>query len=304
MRYDQPLAALWLCLVAGCGASGADHPAHPDAPDRVGVTTSDTSPDRRAPHPTDWSVDPGTPGAVPVRHIEGTVHGFLRLSTATGQHLADGDLLQEVRGGIIESRMEFTFRDSSRFEERVAFAQRDVFTMLRYHLIQRGPAFDTDVDISLAQSGEYRIIASSHEDGERKEYVGTMDLPADTYNGMIITIAKNLPVGAMRKVHLVAFTPEPRLVGLEMTGRRTTPTPFGTRTLATARFTLHPTIGGITGFFARLLGKMPPDSHASIVTQDVPAFVRFEGPLYSGPVWRIDLVGPDQPRDDVPGPPP
>lgn len=256
-----------------------------------------------APDSQAQQVDSGSPAAVPVRHIEGTVHGFLRLSTAAGQHLADGDLLQTVRNGVIESRMVFDFGDSSRFEERVAFAQRDVFTMLRYRLIQRGPAFAMDLDVTLDQSGEYRVIATSHDDGERREYIGNMELPADTYNGMIITIAKNLSAGAMRRVHVVAFTPEPRLVGLEMTGVSGTPTTVGSRTLTTVRFTLHPTIGGLTGFVARLLGKMPPDSHAWIVTQDVPAFVRFEGPMYSGPVWRIELMGPDASRPAPSAPP-
>jgi len=50
----------------------------------------------------------------------------------------------------------------------------------------------------------------------------------------------------------------------------------------TGRVDLKPRLGALLGFFARLTGKMPPDSHAWIVTHEVPAFVRFEGPLYSG----------------------
>jgi len=38
---------------------------------------------------------------------------------------------------------------------------------------------------------------------------------------------------------------------------------------------------------------LPPDNHVWIVTADVPAFVKFEGPLYmSGPAWRIELTSP------------
>ncbi len=239
---------------------------------------------------------PATPAGVAVRHIEGTVHGFLRLSTEDGSFLADGDLLQVVRNGIIDSRMVFAFADSSFFEESVSFAQRDVFTMLQYHLVQRGPAFAMDLDVTLAQSGDYRVTATAHADGEPKQYAGTLDLPADTYNGMIINVAKNLPVGASRTVHIVAFTPAPRLIGLELTGEASgTPTVVGRRTERTVVFTLKPKLGAITGVLARLLGKMPPDSRAWFVTQDVPAFVRFEGPLYAGPVWRIELIGPTIP---------
>ena len=239
----------------------------------------------------DPSPDPSA--GVAVRHPEGTVHGFLHLSTADGRSLADGDLLQVVRGSTIDSRMAFDFPDSSVFEESVSFTQRDVFTMLEYHLVQRGPAFTTDLDVTLSRSGDYRVTATAHADGVRKEYKGKLDLPPDTYNGMIINVAKNIPVGTSRTVHLVAFTPKPRLIRLEMHGVVSAePTQLGRRTERTAIYTLKPKIGGLTGVIARLFGKVPPASHAWYVTQDVPAFVRFEGPLYLGPVWRIDLTGP------------
>jgi len=41
---------------------------------------------------------------------------------------------------------------------------------------------------------------------------------------------------------------------------------------------------------------MPPDYRAWIITDEVPAFARFEGPLYTtGPVWRIELASPRWP---------
>jgi hypothetical protein len=120
---------------------------------------------------------------------------------------------------------------------------------------------------------------------------------------MVITIAKNLSTGAPTTVHLVAFTPKPRLIGLEMTGASATPTMVGRRAERTVRFTLKPQLGPLLHFFASLFGKMPPDSHAWIVTQDVPAFVRFEGPMYLGPVWRLDLVAPATSRDAPTGSP-
>ena len=42
--------------------------------------------------------------------------------------------------------------------------------------------------------------------------------------------------------------------------------------------------------------KIPRDSHGWIVAPGAPMFVRFEGPLYLGPVWRIDLTSPHWPR--------
>ena len=65
----------------------------------------------------------------------------------------------------------------------------------------------------------------------------------------------------------------------------------------TVAFTFAPKLGAIVGTLVRLTWKMPPNSHAWFITQDVPAFVRFEGPLYSGPAWRLDLIGPTLLRD-------
>jgi hypothetical protein len=290
------MVLLMVGTVSGCGTPGADTSGEERLPVPVLSAAPGDSTDQSAPSHLDTTPqlpDAGTPAPVPVRHPEGTVHGFLRLLGEDGQPLAGGSLLQRVRDGAIESRMVFDFADGSDFDERVTFTQDNGFRMVRYRLIQSGPAFEYDLDARLDRSGEYRVVATERDDGERKEYSGTLELPADTYNGMPITIIKNLAVGSMRSVHIVAFTPKPRLVELELSGTPSAATAFGSRRLATARFTLHPHIGGLTGLLADLLGKMPPDSHAWIVTEEVPAFVRFAGPLYSGPVWHIELVGPD-----------
>jgi hypothetical protein len=42
---------------------------------------------------------------VAVRHIEGLVHGFLSLRSPEGTVLAYGDLIQDMRGGRINSRL-------------------------------------------------------------------------------------------------------------------------------------------------------------------------------------------------------
>jgi hypothetical protein len=232
------------------------------------------------------------PAAIPVRYVEGSVHGFLRLSTADGKPLADGDLVQVVRDSAIESRMAFAFSDSSVFEETVAYTQRGVFTMLRYHLLQRGPAFAMDLDATLLRSGDYQVTTTAHAGGRQQHFSGKLALPPDVYNGMAITIAKNVSAGTTTTVHLVAFTPKPRLIGLELTSASAPPTVLGRHAERTVLVTLKPRLGPFVHLFASLFGRMPPDSHAWIVTQGGPAFVRFEGPMYLGPVWRLDVVSP------------
>ena len=236
------------------------------------------------------------PTGVAVRYAEGTVHGFLELRTADGAPLAGGDLLQVPTDGGVESRMIFRFADSSQFEETVSFTQHGVFAMRSYHLVQRGPAFAADLDATLSANGQYLVKSTSHKDGKEERFEGKLDVPPDVSNGLVITLLKNLAPHDRQTVHIVAFTPKPRLVGLELAPMQEQHVLNGPGTETTVEFDLKPRLGALTGFFAHLLGKTPPDSHAWIVTHEVPAFVRFEGPLYSGPIWRIDLTSPRFPK--------
>ena len=55
------------------------------------------------------------PSAEPVvvRHVEGLVHGFLSLRAPEGAVLANGDLIQDARGGRVTSRLVYHFKDGS-----------------------------------------------------------------------------------------------------------------------------------------------------------------------------------------------
>ena len=89
--------------------------------------------------------------------------------------------------------------------------------MQSYRLVQHGPAFIQDTEISLQRlSGKYRVKTTARKDGREEVFDGTLDLPADVYNGMVLTVVKNLPKGASEAVHVVAFTSAPRLVELKL----------------------------------------------------------------------------------------
>jgi hypothetical protein len=231
---------------------------------------------------------------VPVRFVEGSLHGFLVLSTPKGVLIASGDLLQVGRDGEVRSRLVFHFKDGSLFDETVVFTQRNVFTLQSYHLVQRGPVFPEDTEITLERaSGKYRVKTRARKDGREKVRDGTLDLPPDTYNGMVLTVLKNLSGGAGETVHMVAFTPAPKIIKLEMAPAGEQKITVGESGKTATRYVLKPILGVWLKLFASLLGRMPPDNHAWIVTADVPAFVKFEGPLYmNGPAWRIELTSP------------
>lgn len=234
---------------------------------------------------------------VSVRFVEGVTHGFLVLRTVNGELIASGDLLQVQRGGQVQSRMVFRFKDGSVYDETVVFTQERVFTMLSYHLVNRGPAFTEDTEISLERaSGKYRVKTKAHKDGREQELSGTLDLPPDVYNGMVIMVAKNLPKGASETVHIVAFTPTPRLIQLEFAPEGEQKVLIGELGKTATHYVLKPRLGPWLKFFATLLGRAPPDSHAWIIKDELPAFARFEGPLVTtGPVWRIETTNPRWP---------
>jgi hypothetical protein len=234
---------------------------------------------------------------VPVRFAEGVARGFLMLRTADNVLIASGDLLQVARGGEVESRMVFHFPDGSVWDETVVFTQERVFAMQSYRLVQTGPVFPEDTEISLERaSGKYRVKTKARKDGREEVLEGTLKLPPDTYNGIVLTVAKNLLKGASETVHVVAFTPAPRLIRLELVPAGEHKVLVGALTQPTTHYVLKPRLGVWLKLFATLLGRTPPGYHAWIVTDTVPAFVRFEGPLYTtGPVWRIELTSPRWP---------
>ena len=234
---------------------------------------------------------------VEVVYPEGVSEGFVTLKTLDGKKLADGELSQVTTGADrLASRLTFRFSDGSLYDETVTYSQKKHLTMLSYQLTQRGPAFPEPLVVSLnGETGQYQV--RQHEKSpEEKLITGHIDLPSDVYNGMTITVLKNLRGQTGAIVHMLVFNPEPKLYEVELARVDEEDTRNTTRkdTKATAvHYSLKPRLGWFTSTLARLIGRTPPDYHFWLIKKDVPAFVRFEGSLYTGgPNWRIEQVAP------------
>lgn len=230
---------------------------------------------------------------IPVRYIEGTVHGFLVLRTQQGETLAAGDLIQVVRGDRLISELTFHFKDGSLDDEVTVFSQRDHFRLLSNHHVQKGASFPHPVDLSIDTSSS-EVQVRSNENGKDKVQTEHLDLPPDLANGMILTILKNIrPDAPETKLSYLAATPKPRLVKLTIT-------PHGEDTLTTAgsphkatHYVVKVELGGVAGVVAPIVGKQPQDTYVWILGGKAPAFVKMEGPLYQGaPIWTIELTSP------------
>jgi hypothetical protein len=233
---------------------------------------------------------------VSVRYIEGVTHGFLTLRSQAGQILAEGDLLQVVRPEGVDSRLVFHFRDGSLHEETVVFSQQRVFSMLSYHLVQRGPTFPEELEVRVEREGGRYEVRSRRRGGGEDTAHGEMTLPPDVYNGMQITLLKNLAKDAGETVQVLVFTPKPTLVSLELTPIGGETALAEDRRVPVTHYVLKAKLGVVKGALAALIGKKPADYHCWIATSSVPAFVSIEGPLYvGGPIWRIETTSPHGP---------
>lgn len=234
---------------------------------------------------------------VPVRFAEGVAHGFLALSDLDGAALAQGELLQVGRNGQIDKRMVFRFKDGSVFDEKVTYTERGVYALTSYSLTKTGPAFPSDMDISMTlTTGAYRVTSKDRVSGAEQKFEGRLDLPSDVYNGLILTIVKDLQKGAGAVIHYVAFTPEPRLIELEISPVGEQAFVVGELTKTAVHYVMKPRLGVWLRLFATILRRVPEDFHAWILTDEVPAFAGFEGALTTpGPVWRIELLNPRRP---------
>jgi hypothetical protein len=234
---------------------------------------------------------------VAVRHTEGVVHGFLVLRTLDGMPIADGDLTQVARGTRVTSRLVFHFKDGSSHDETAVFSQRNVFRLISYHLVQKGPTFPRSIDMSInAGSGDVAVRYADN-DGKQKEESNRVEIPPDVANGLILTLLKNVAPSSSTSLSYVAATPKPRVVKLNVTASGEERFATGGESRKATHYVLKVDIGGLSGLVAPLLGKQPPDSHVWVLGGDAPTFVKSEQTLYlGGPVWRIELVSPIWPR--------
>jgi hypothetical protein len=227
---------------------------------------------------------------IPVRHPQGSAHGFLVLKTTEGIPIATGDATQTVHGDRVTSRVTFRFRDGSLDDDITVFSQRRVFRLISDHHIQHGPSFPKPINVLIdAVTG---TITSHSENGTiRKDH---LDLPPDTSNGLPPNLLLNfLPSTPETKLSFVAPTSKPRLISISVKPAGDVPFSVGGHTRKAVDYVLHVELGGLVGVIAPMIGKQPADYHIWILEGTAPAFIREEGQLYEGgPIWRIEQISP------------
>jgi hypothetical protein len=232
---------------------------------------------------------------VPVRYSEGITHGFLTLHTLEGKHLADGDLFQTARGDQVTARMELRFEDGSVQEETTVFSQRGHLGLVRYHLLQKGPAFPNPSEITVdVPKGSVTVRAV--EKGKESVTSERVEMPPDLANGLVLYAIKNLAPGGRASLSMIAAAPKPRLVGLDIAPAGSDSYDLGGIARKAARYVVKVDLRGVAGAVAPLIGKQPPDTSIWITEGEAPTFAKMEGAFYvGGPLWRLELTAPTWP---------
>jgi len=231
---------------------------------------------------------------VPVRHQEGTLHGFLLVRTLEGKTVATGDLIQVPDEDRITARLIFRFKDGSIEDETTVFSQRKVFRLISDHLVEKGPSFPDPIDMSLElASGNVTVHRT---DGAGKDRTDTyhFDFPPDLANGLVLTLLKNISWDAPEtKISYLAPGSKPLLVKLAISSGGQEKFSIQGSPEKANRFVVRPQIEGIPGLLTSIFGKQPPDTYVWVLGGEAPTFLRLQTPAYEGgPIWVTELASP------------
>lgn len=228
---------------------------------------------------------------IPVRFPEAPGNRALVVRSLDGKILAQGSVTVTVRNGRATSQVVFHFTDGSVQDETTEFSQNDVFRLLSYRLVQKGPAFPRTLVMTLDTKTGRALVRHSQGNGAEEVDEETLGLSPDVANGLMVPVLKNLsPTTNSVGASWVAATPKPRQVKLAISNAGAEASPTAGSNRRANHYVVKPEIGGLAGLLAPLVGKQPLDTHVWILEGAAPAFVKSEGPLYlGGPVWRIEV---------------
>lgn len=237
-----------------------------------------------------------------VRYKEGLTHGFLLLSTTDGKPIAVGDLLQVAHGTQVTSHLVYHFHDGSLQDETTVFSQRRTFSLISYHLVQKGPTFPHPMETWIDPGKSQVTVRYTDDKGNEKTDNQHMKLSSDLANGLVLTILKNLQVdGPLPQLSMVVATPKPRIVKLSISTQGKDSFVLAGSPREALHYVIKVEIGGLSGLLAPLLGKQPPDAHIWISSGEAPTFVKSETLSFlGGAIWRTELVAPTWPSAEQP----
>ncbi|MFZ0301894.1 MAG: hypothetical protein WAL75_04385 [Terracidiphilus sp.] len=239
----------------------------------------------------------------PVRHVQGTIHGFLELRAGDGRVVASGDVLQVPHGDRVTTQTFFKFKDGSTDDETTVYSQHHIFQLITDHHIQKGPSFPHPMDVTIDARGGQVTVRSTGKDGKEEVKNDHMKLPPDLANGLVPLVVENMLADApATTVSLLVADPKPRIVKLVFSKVGEDDFSVGESPRKAIHYEIKIDLGGVAGVVAPLIGKQPPNIQIWTVGGEAPVFVKELGPLYpDGPMMTIQLANPVWPESQNTG---
>jgi hypothetical protein len=227
---------------------------------------------------------------VVVRYALGTLHGFPSMSDAAGRVIADGELSQELKGDRLTVKARWVFADGLRAEEHDAFRVGQEVVQEQYAWIETREGQELrrfEVDLTTGKA----LAATRSSKGKVKREEAKLKVPhGRSFAGFGVALVASqflLEAGAHAELTVVAFTPKPRAVTLEVRRDGEEHIPVAGRSIRCNRYTLHPRIPFPQKLFAGVR-----DARLWLTHSEPPALVRAEQNLATkdDPVVIIDVT--------------
>jgi hypothetical protein len=230
---------------------------------------------------------------IPVRHVQGPMHRFMVARSEGGAVIARGEFSQVVQGDEVTMRLTYHFIDGSIDEETTTYRQEGAFRFVRNHHVQKGSFFTKPTDFSVDAATGTATARTTDRNGKIQVENEHIALPDDVANGFIGTLLLNVPQNAMPfRVGMLVPVGGGRLIRLLISREGDEPFHAAGQALTATVFRVHPELGGIIGWVARLIGLQPRDVMVWVLEGDDPAVVRIVGQLGGyGPVVDSELEG-------------
>jgi hypothetical protein len=160
-----------------------------------------------------WLSTPAAAVPIKVLHSQGSAHGFVEVVTLAGKRIAVGDMLQDLRGTVVSTRLVLRFFDGSLDDETTIYSESGTFRFISDHHVQHGPSFPTPIDETV--DARHGLVSVRDPNGKTTRVQQRM--PADVYNGLAATLLMNRRSPATETtIAVVVAEPEPRIIHLSM----------------------------------------------------------------------------------------
>ena len=235
-----------------------------------------------------------TAGAEPVlvRHVQGFIHGFLVVKDLNDTLLGSGELTQVASGNRVTATLSLHLKDGSLYQETSVYSQQQVYKLLNYKQVLKGPAFKTPQTLTIDANGSVSVVAME-QDGKEKTINKQIALPRDLANGIVTMLLIDVDPKVETTLSMLVATPEPRVVKLKIAAAGADPFSIGGSPNKATHYVMKIDLGAITGTVAKVVGKQPPPTEIWMATGNAPIFLKSEGQMFQdGPIWRIEIASP------------